>query len=267
MAVLNCNYYSKARKGFTSFTAILPIDPPKFDNTPIEYQSGPYPTIYLLHGYSGNRLDWLLRTRIEEWATIRGYAVIMPDGANSFYLDNEETGELYGTFIGEELVEITRCMFPLSRMREDTVIAGLSMGGYGAVRNGLKYQDVFGSIIALSSALITDEITSMKPGESNPIMSYSYYRHTFGKLNKLPGSDKDPKHLAKVIKESGEKLTRIFLACGTEDFLFEHNKDYHEYLESIGYPHEWCIREGVHDFDFWNKAMLEAMKWLINAKE
>ncbi|MEX1377266.1 MAG: alpha/beta hydrolase family protein [Eubacteriales bacterium] len=259
MAVLSINYYSQARKGFTSFTAILPTDPPPIENKPIEYLQGPFPTIYLLHGYSGNRLDWLMRTRIEEWAASKGYAVVMPDGANRFYLDNAVTGELYGSFVAEELVEVTRKMFPLSHKKEDTVIAGLSMGGYGALRNGLKYNDTFGAIIALSSALITDMITEMKPGDKDPIASYEYYNHTFGELKKLPGSDKDPKHLAKI---AGENRPRIFLACGKEDFLVECNIDYHEHLESIGYAHEWWYENGVHDFDFWNKSMRAALEWL-----
>ena len=85
----------------------------------------------------------------------------MPDGANRFYLDNPDIGEYYGAYVGEELVEITRRMFPLSRERKDTAIGGLSMGGFGAIRNGLFYADTFGSIIGLSSALITEEVAAM----------------------------------------------------------------------------------------------------------
>ena len=80
----------------------------------------------------------LYRSDIEKWAGEKGFAVIMPSGANSFYLDNDATGERFGGFIGEELVEVTRKMFSLSDRREDTAVAGLSMGGFGALRNGLK---------------------------------------------------------------------------------------------------------------------------------
>lgn len=78
----------------------------------------------------------------------------MPSGENRFYLDDEKSGELYGEFIGKELVEFTRKLFPLSDKREDTFIAGLSMGGYGAIRNGLKYAENFGCVIGLSAALV-----------------------------------------------------------------------------------------------------------------
>lgn len=262
MAVLSCDYSSYAKKGMASFSAIIPMDTPTIDNKPDYNMRGSYPTIYLLHGYSGNRHDWLLRTRIEEWAAKRGYAVIIPDGGNRFYLDNEETEELSGVFIGEELVSITRRMFPLSHKRNDTTIAGLSMGGFGALRNGLKYNDTFGSIVALSAALITDEISAMEQGERNAVASYGYYRNTFGDLKKLSGSDKDPKYLANVLKQCRDLCPRIFLACGTEDFLYPQNCDYHDYLKSIGYAHEWWVKPGAHDFDFWNKSMLAALDWL-----
>jgi len=262
MAVLTCDYYSLARKGFVSMAVILPIERLPVGHDPAIYTAGAYPAIYLLHGYSGNRNDWLFRSRIEEWAQKYGYAVVMPDGANRFYLDNDETGELYGAFIGEELVDVTRRMFPLSHKREDTAIAGMSMGGYGAIRNGLKYNEIFGSIIAFSSALITDEVAAMRPGVGNGMAPYGYYRHTFGDLGKLRESDKDPKHLAKICKDSNSHIPRLFMACGSEDFLYDRNVDYHEYLETIGYSHEWRVEKGGHDFDFWNKAMLAALEWL-----
>ena len=266
MAFLTCDYYSLARKGFISLTVILPMDPLPAGPYPVQYNGGPWPAIYLLHGYSGNRNDWLLRSRIEEWAQKRGYAVVMPDGANRFYIDNEDTGEQYGAFVGEELVEVTRRLFPLSGKRDSTVIAGMSMGGFGAIRNGLKYADTFGSIIALSSALITDEVAEMQPGSGNGIAPYSYYRHVFGQINQLPGSDKDPKHLAKALMEGSGTRPRLFMACGSEDFLYAQNCDYHDYLNRIGYAHEWWVRPGVHDFDFWNQSMLAAMDWLALPK-
>lgn len=78
--------------------------------------------------------------------------MVMPSGDNAFYVDQPKGHNNYGEYIGQELVRLTRKMFPLSRKREDTFIGGLSMGGYGALRNGLKYSDTFGAVIALSGA-------------------------------------------------------------------------------------------------------------------
>ncbi len=262
MAILSFDYYSEARRGFVSANAIIPIDPPGTAvGQEMTYTSGPYRTIYLLHGYTGNRNDWLVRTNIELWAMQNGYAVIMPDGANYFYLDNEDTEEYYGRFVGEELVNVTRRLLPLSEKREDTTIAGLSMGGFGALRNGLKYAETFGSIIALSSALIAEEVASLKPGERNEVSSYGFYRHAFGPLDKLLCSERDPKYWAKLRKEEG-KAPRIFMACGSEDFMYQNNLNLHNYLDGIDYTHEWHVDHGVHDFEFWNRAMPVAINWL-----
>ena len=261
MALLSCEYFSAARKSAQSFNVILPLDAmPGSEETAADGE-GPFKTIYLLHGYSGSRNDWLRYSDIELWAKKYNYAVIMPDGGNSFYLDNEDTGEGFGDHIGRELVSLTRRMFPLSHRRLDTVIAGLSMGGFGALRNGLMYSETFGAIIALSSALITEEVAAMQPGTGNAIAPYGYYRHTFGDPGKLSGSDKDPKHLAEECVKRG-LMPDIFLACGTEDFLYAQNTDYHTHLQAIGYPHQWRTQEGNHDFNFWNKAMPAALEWL-----
>lgn len=261
MAVFQCDYFSIARRGFVSFTAILPVERPPVGDQPPAYTNGPYPTMYLLHGFSGNRNDWLLHTRISEWTAARGAAVIMPDAGNHFYLDSEESLELCGEFTGRELVDVTRRMFPLSRRREDTAIGGISMGGYGAIRNGLKYADTFGAILSHSAALITDEVSRMKEGEGNFMAPYAYYRNTFGDPKALPGSDKDPKFLARERLANGG-APKLFLACGKEDFLFAPNSEFHAYLEKIGYPHEWWAKPGVHDFDFWNASLPASLDWL-----
>lgn len=261
MAILSCEYFSQTRKGPQSFMAVLPVDPPPDGMGAARYSAGPWKTIYLLHGFTGGRNDWLRHTDIEDWANKWQYAVIMPDGGNSFYLDNEDSGQYAGEFAGRELADVTRRLFPLSTRREDTVIAGLSMGGYGAIRNGLKYADTFGAVIALSSALITDEVAAMQPGTGNAIMPYGYYRHTFGEPAALPGSDRDPKRLAEDCIARGV-MPRLFLACGAEDFLYRRNEDFHAFLDAAGYPHAWWVRPGVHTWDFWNAAMPAGIEWL-----
>lgn len=255
MAIIQASYHSRARKGTIPFTAILPVE----SHDPA-YHAGPFKTIYLLHGYSGNHTDWLVRTRIEEWAAARGFAVIMPEGLNRFYVDNADTDENYGDFTGRELVDVTRKMFHLSSRREDTAIAGLSMGGYGAVRNGLHFNDTFGAVIALSSAFITDDIAQMQPGEGNDVAQYAFYRHVFGEPQELLGSDKDPKALAE--KALLTNAPRLYIACGTEDFLYRQNTDYHAFLEGIGYPHTFVEAPGAHTWDFWNEYMVKGMDWL-----
>lgn len=261
MAIINCEYFSQARCGYESFIAILPVDPPPKADGSRAYAASPWPTLYLLHGFSGSRSAWLRGTDIEKWVAEHACAVVMPDGGNRFYIDNEETGERYGAMVGQELVDVTRRMFSLSRAREDTAIGGLSMGGFGAILNGLRYADTFGAVIALSSALITDEVAGMTPeGGGNNIAPYGYYRNTFGEPSRLLGTAKDPKHLARERANDAER-PRMFLACGSEDFLYPNNLDFHQHLTAIGYSHEWWVRPGVHDYVFWSMAMRAAMEW------
>lgn len=261
MAILSCDYYSIARRGFIPFTAVLPTEQPPIADQPPTYKDGPFPTLYLLHGFSGNRNDWLVNTRIAELAARRGVAVIMPDGRNNFYLDIEASQERVGEFVGRELIDVTRRMFPLSHKREDTAIGGISMGGYGAVRNGLKYANTFGAILSFSAALITNQVASMKKGEGDFMAPFSYYLHTFGEPVSVLGTDKDPDFLAQECIKKGE-APKMFLSCGSEDFLFENNSAFHAYLEKIGYEHEWWVKPGAHDFDFWNAALPASLDWL-----
>ncbi len=156
MAILHCNFFSKALMRPVPITVVLPTDKrvgPQ--GTP---PAGPFKTLYLLHGIFGDETDWVCGTRAQAWATERNLALVMPAGENSFYVDHPNASRNYGQFIGEELVEFTRRTFPLSSKREDTFIGGLSMGGFGAIVNGLKHPETFGAVCALSSALILDSM-------------------------------------------------------------------------------------------------------------
>ena len=143
MALLEVNFFSKALMRPVTMNVILPADKVFFEEE-TEEDEKPFKTLYLLHGVMGNYTDWVTGTCIKRWAEEKNLAVVMPSGANMFYMDHPEVNENYSEFIGKELVKITRRMFPLSHKKEDTFIAGLSMGGYGAIRNGLKYHDTFG---------------------------------------------------------------------------------------------------------------------------
>ena len=138
MAIIEVNFISKCLMRVVTFNAIIPVD--KFGPQAENAEQKPLKTLYLLHGIFGNYTDWVNGTRIQAWAEANDLAVIMPP-VKPLLPRRRKSGELYGEFIGKELVEFTRKLFPLSDKREDTFIAGLSMGGYGAIRNGLKYAE------------------------------------------------------------------------------------------------------------------------------
>jgi S-formylglutathione hydrolase FrmB len=259
MAIFQINFFSQALKRQVPLAAVIPLDAPPeiMPNRPDTYK-----TVFLLHGFSAGHFDWLYSAPLGELAVKHGLAFIMPAGENSFYLNDEIRGALYEDFICKELPVFCRKIFPLSAKVQDTTVAGLSMGGFGAIHSGLAYPEVFGNIIALSSALITDEVSGMKEGQGNAIAPYSYYRHTFGPPEKLLGSHNDPKALARKLMENHTAIPNIYMACGTEDFLIRENRDFHQHLQSLGIKHEYVEGPGIHDWVFWNEYIAKALAWL-----
>ncbi len=265
MAIFHIEYFSNALHRNMPMTVLLPVETPDMPGSEAVSPPAPFKTLYLLHGYCGSHRDWLHSSRIDALSRQHRVAVVMPSAENSFYLDDEVRGALYGKMTGEEIVSFTRTVFPLSDKREDTAIGGLSMGGFGAMRTGLRYPETFGGIVALSSALITDMVDKLKPEDQNPVAPYSYYRHTFGEMGKVLGSDRDPKALASRLVEAGSALPRIYMACGEDDFLIADNRSFHAHLETLGVPHEYTEGPGVHDWAYWDAHIERAMTWLYAA--
>lgn len=260
MAIIEVNFISKCLMRTVTFNAIIPVD--KFGPQAENAEQKPLKTLYLLHGIFGNYTDWVNGTRIQAWAEANDLAVIMPSGENRFYLDDEKSGELYGEFIGKELVEFTRKLFPLSDKREDTFIAGLSMGGYGSIRNGLKYAENFGCVIGLSAALVHD--TWKDADNSAPIFTFrrNYYEAIFGEYDKVKGSDKDPKALLLKLKEEGRPVPKMYLCCGTEDGLVTANRDFRDFLNENGVDLTYVEGPGKHDWVFWDTYIKKVLDWL-----
>lgn len=261
MALIQVNFFSKSLMRTVPMNVILPVDKLAFPGMPVR-EDKPFKTLYLLHGVFGNYTDWISGTNLLRWAEENDLAVVMPSGDNMFYVDQPEAHNLYGEFVGEELVEITRKMFPLSHKREDTFIAGLSMGGYGAIRNGLKYHETFGAIAGLSPALIVDDMDKRTDDTFFFLESRSYAQSCFGDLSKLVNSDKNPKWLAKKLVEEKVEVPKIYLACGQQDMLLSNTAGFRDYLTKLGIAVMYEEGPGGHDWDFWNTYIKKVLGWL-----
>lgn len=253
MALIQVDFRSEALKRSVEFNVILPVE--KF--------RGPYPTLYLLHGLTDNRNGWLHNTRIRMWAENIGLAVVMPSGDNSFYMDilvkNGCLGD-YGKYVGDELVRATREMFPLSRCREDTFIGGLSMGGFGACRNGLKYSDTFSKVIILSGALHFFEYPrEWVETEGNTLGETRNFRV----LDETENSDRNPRFLINQIKENQSRsFPDFYIACGLQDVLLKANRSIASALKDAGANVTYEEGEGIHDWIFWDAYIQYALNWL-----
>ena len=241
----------------TSISVILPADNIHFLQDTEEIVPKPYRTLYLLHGLYGSDDIFLANTSIQKFAEDNGIAIVIPCGENSFYVDNPKAHAYYGEYVGQELLDITRNIFPLSHRREDTFIAGFSMGGYGAVRNGLKYHENFSKIGMISAALITDDIVNYTE-DGNVLRSRDFYESIFGDLDELKGSDMDPKALI----ERCPNVPDIYMACGEDDFLFEKNSDFHEFLKDMDVDADFVKASGEHTWEFSEKYIKEFIKTL-----
>ena len=250
MALIQVHYVSSCLLRTVPVTVILPAD--KLDPDGTYTKPKKYKTLYLLNGLWGCNIDWVTGTRIQRWAEERDLAVVMPAGENSFYVDRPGFHTEYGRFIGEELVQMTRRMFPLSDRREDTFIGGLSMGGFGAMRHGLHYCDTFSRIVALSPALHIFE------GEAMPFAAF-FGRDESG-WEDLKNSALNPRWLLQHIPE--EKRPEIYLACGDKDDLLPAAKLYRKLLTDGGYKLHYVEDAGAHDWDYWDHHIRLALDWL-----
>ena len=254
MALIHGNIMSKELHRQTAFNAVIPVDVENISKCE-------FPTLYLLHGLSDNCEAWVANSRIVKLAEEAGIAVIMPTGDISFYIDQLVSNNNYGKFVGEELVDITRKMFPLSSKREDTIIGGLSMGGFGAIRNGLKYHETFGSIIALSSALHIFETPDELPIRETPYDEDLI----FGDLDVAKESDRNPAYILNNLKK--EEIPEIFMACGTEDNLIYSNRCFKERLLKKGADLTYIEAPGEHVWSFWDEYIEKGIKWFNNKRQ
>ena len=221
-------------------------------------------TLYMLHGYGGDCHDYLHIQELKELSEKHHLAMIFPSGENSFYLEGVDQSENFSSFIGKELVEVTRGMFRLSGRREDTYIGGISMGGYGAMINGLRYADTFSRIISLSGAYI--EVNIADKGEFIPdqVSDAEYQKKIFGNPKELRFSDKDPRYCMEVLRKSGSKLPHIYFVCGDNDFLLESNRKLHTFMKENGIEHYYEEGEGFHDWAYWSKHIEPSIKWAVH---
>ena len=254
MALLQVNYLSKALFRTVPLNVILPSDKIDFSTLSYRMKKGDsFKTLYLLHGLLGNYTDWVTNTRIQLWAEEKNLAVVMPSGDNAFYVNNAGGGNDYGAFIGQELVEVTRNMFPLSDRREDTFIAGLSMGGYGALRNGIVYSDTFSHVAGFSSAIhIFDRGTEHNGSELR----------VFKDVDKAALTDVNPRVAFEKLLDEKRQIPRFYMSCGTADDLYDTNTSFRDFLTSKGAEVTWDEEEYGHEWTFWDSQIKKVLDWL-----
>ena len=264
MSVIQVKLRSRTLMRPADFTVFLPdgFYPPAPDDP---HYKRPIKTLIMLHGYTVDSYEWLYHSFPDEQSTKYNLAVVIPDCDSSFYLDRPGTGNAMGTYVGVELIDYLRKTFGLAKTKEDTIIAGYSMGGFGAIHTALKYPDTFGTVLGLSSALIIYDIAGMKPGPkpANVLADYDYYREVFGDLDAVTRSENNPEVLIDKLLKEGKEIPRLYMTCGDDDFLLKSNRRFRDFLADRKVPVEYVQFPGVHNFEFWNKAVGPAIEWAL----
>lgn len=219
-----------------------------------------YPVLYLLHGLTDDHTTWTRRTSIERYAAARNIAVVMPAVGRSFYQDTHG-GLKYWTFVSEELPALCERFFPLSGQREERFVAGLSMGGYGALRLGLACPEKFAAAASLSGALDLGR-RLREAGRDGALMNRAEYLAVFGPELRCAGTDTDLFFLAEKMAASHGPRPALYLACGTEDALLGESRAFRAHLDTLHLPATYHESPGAHEWSWWDAEIQRVLAWL-----
>lgn len=258
MAILKTNVLSRCLGRQVDFNVIIPTFQLSHTDQNINpYEEKKLKTLVLLHGFTGDCNDYLMFSNVARYAEKHNLAILMPSGCNSAYTDLEEGAKMH-SFIAEELLEISRFLFPLSSKREDTYIGGLSMGAAGAAKIALAHPETFSEVLLMSGAPVPFSDTKRK-------------LEWFGKDDKyfsaaLPGTtleyqktQEDAYYNAKNNVLLRKDLPKFMITVGTEDFLVEACRMFHKELKSLGYEATFTEIPGFgHEWDFWDVELKKA---------
>ncbi|BBM16827.1 tributyrin esterase [Enterococcus avium] len=256
MAFLQVNVYSNVLQMEVAMNVLLPQTTYKKIGTETTGVTEDVPVLYLLHGMGGNHSVWERRTSIERYVAEYQMAVVMPSTDLGFYTDTTYDMN-YWTFVSEELPTIVHELFPqITHKREKTFAAGLSMGGYGALKLGLAKPENFAAVASLSGAVVLADVESLLL-----VRSEAYWQGIFGPLDQLQGSENDPLHLLDKLAASDEPAPRFFLACGTEDDLYPASQYMAHKLEQKKFDVTFEEGPGKHDWVFWDAWIKRVLEW------
>jgi S-formylglutathione hydrolase FrmB len=250
VALLTVDFFSEALELGTSMTVVLPQ--PTQAQIGIDSAAAPEqgpPVLYLLHGMSDDHTAWLRYTAVERYATRRGLAVVMPAVARSFYA-NEAHGHAYWDYLSEELPAVVGRFLRVSDSREDTFVAGLSMGGYGALKWALRQPERFAAAASMSGALDVVALATLPERNELP-------RRIYGGA---PGPEEDL--FALLADADPDALPSLYVACGTEDHLFAGNTRFVDAAYEKGLDVEVDFRPGEHEWGFWDTEIQKVLAWL-----
>jgi len=219
-----------------------------------------YPVVYLLHGVTGESANWLQRTGVAQYAMQHDLLIVMVEGANGWYTDSAtKPADKYESYILRELIPDVEKRFRVSAQREGRAIAGLSMGGYGAIKFGLKHPEMFALAASMSGAFGAASLTEKELRD--PGFIRDSVLQTFGPAGSPTRAANDVFKLAREVPAKQIPMLPFFyIDCGTEDFLFTQSRELASLLVELKIPHEYRELPGNHSWPYWDAQLQEILK-------
>ncbi len=217
-----------------------------------------YPVLYLLHGLGGNPRQWI-NLGAREQAARYGLIIVMADGRDSFYTDSASAPtEKFESYFVRELVPDVDRRFRTLATREGRAVGGLSMGGYGALKYGVKYPEMFAVAASMSGAIA---VSSWRKAEDLPASLRPLLVNIFGAPDSPTHTANDLFRLLTAMPaERIAQLPFLYLDCGTEDFLFESNRQFARLLNERKIKHEYRELPGGHEQRYWRRQLPEVLE-------
>ncbi len=212
----------------------------------------PYPVYYLLHGLSDDAGYWSRMTALEQYAENLPFLIVMPYGARAWYSDSLLGN--YESHFMKELIPFIERTFPVRRQRRYRAVGGLSMGGYGALKLGLKYPRQFGVIAAHSAAA---NFLGWNAPPTDLSDDTDYIR---GYLNR---NENDPFKLAETCPI--KLRPHLYFDCGRDDFLYPDNNLFSRHLRKLDYEHTYRRFKGEHNWVYWNEHIKDGLNFAVEA--
>lgn len=263
MPRLQVDYYSSALQLNTSATVLLPqTEKDCLSGGVRRNAAGKLPVLWLLHGFGDDHTGWARYTQVERYALARGIAVVMPGVFSQCFYANMPKGLPYFDYIAQEVPQFFWEMFPqLSDAREDNFIAGLSMGGYGALKVGLTYPERYAAIGCFSAGNLIEmeDVLPRAEGDAPLYMRpmYGVARNAFGteRMIDAKGTGCDVKYLFDRALAQGKTLPQIKMYCGTEDFVLGLSDSLAQHISARISPPAFTYEKGpgTHHWSFWDR--------------
>ena len=219
-----------------------------------------YPVLYLLHGHAGHYTDWITRTNVADYAAQYRMIVVMPEGNNSWYVDSAGVAtDKYESYILRELIPDVDKRFRTIQARYGRAVAGLSMGGYGAIKYGLKYPATFVFAASMSGAFGVTRYTENEMGGSN----WEPFLKIFGPPGSEARKANDVFEIARSLSPARVgSLPYFYFDCGTEDSAqhFKPNRELSEIFSEKKIAHEYRELPGTHSWAYWDQQVQEVLR-------